>query len=161
MIKNLLFVVALSLACISGALGACEPDVSHWKKGGINDNEQQLAKEAFALLCSESPIDLVVSGDPSLVGRLEARWPSELEHPDITKRHKRINDRSKGKRLVLYRVIDIDGRTFKVGLVSSSGDKALDDVTLELFADMVNPGPFLLDDKPVRVFYVMPVTFRR
>jgi hypothetical protein len=153
------------LLCAFGTAGAqCVPPLTLQGAEEMLGDELEKISAAFVDQCAASDIRMVGAGDSSFGDRLVEKWPTKYQHLRIQRELDRAIARSKGprvKRLVLYRIVDVNGQTYKTGLITTSGDAAVDSAILAFFADMKNPGPATLDGNPVRIFYWKVVGVRR
>jgi len=139
-----LFAMVLPLALPLPAAAECSPDQAQIKLA-LTPQSLSIRNELFSRLCERSNGELVDVTDPTVAGRLTK--PKDI----VFLNNRSGNPRELNGNLLLAFMVDLDGTLHDTTIIVGSGNKLLDEQTLELWPFYRYKTPAKLDGQPVRV----------
>jgi TonB-like protein len=140
----LLFAIVLTLALPLPAAAECSPDRAQIKLA-LTPESLSIRNELFLRLCERSNGELVDVTDPTVAGRLTK--PKDI----VFLNNRSGNPRELNGNLLLAFMVDLDGTLHDTTIIVGSGNKLLDEQTLELWPFYRYKTPAKLDGQPVRI----------
>ena len=138
------FAMALPMALPLPAAAACSPDQAQIKLA-LAPESLSIRNELFLRLCERSNGGLVDVTDPTVAGRLAK--PKDI----VFLNNRSGNPRELKGNLLLAFMVDLDGTLHDTTIIVGSGNKQIDEQTLELWPFYRYKTPAKLDGQPVRV----------
>ena len=139
-----LLAMVLPLALPLAAAAECSPDQAQIKLA-LTPQSLSIRNELFSRLCERSNGELVDVTDPTVAGRLAK--PKDI----VFLNNRSGNPRELNGNLLLAFMVDLDGTLHDTTIIVGSGNKLLDEQTLELWPFYRYKTPAKLDGQPVRI----------
>jgi len=139
-----LLAMVLPLALPLAAAAECSPDQAQIKLA-LTPQSLSIRNELFSRLCERSNGELVDVTDPTVAGRLTK--PKDI----VFLNNRSGNPRELNGNLLLAFMVDLDGTLHDTTIIVGSGNKLLDEQTLELWPFYRYKTPAKLDGQPVRI----------
>jgi len=136
--------MVLPLALPLAAAAECSPDQAQIKLA-LTPQSLSIRNELFSRLCERSNGELVDVTDPTVAGRLTQPKDTVLLN------NRSGNPQELNGNLLLAFMVDLDGTLHDTTIIVGSGNKLLDEQTLELWPFYRYKTPAKLDGQPVRI----------
>jgi len=136
--------MVLPLALPPAAAAECSPDQAQIKLA-LTPQSLSIRNELFSRLCERSNGELVDVTDPTVAGRLTK--PKDI----VFLNNRSGNPRELNGNLLLAFMVDLDGTLHDTTIIVGSGNKLLDEQTLELWPFYRYKTPAKLDGQAVRI----------